>query len=157
MKKRATALVVLMTFAAVFPAAARAKHADVVVTVDARHLWQSVPLKVSRRGTVRFDAHGRWVFNPSQPPVDADGEASLPTAGRTSYAFSGTTGREGQLIGRIGRANPPFVAGAHGFHKVAPRERGRLFLMINDDFHNAAGAGLSDNSGLLRVRIDYDR
>jgi hypothetical protein len=136
---------------------ARAKRAYVVVTVDARHVWQRIPLELGGRGYLTFAAQGRWVFNPSLSPVDADGGRNLPTAGRISYAFSGSSGREGQLIGRIGQNNPPFVAGARGFHKISPRERGRLFLMINDDFRKVLGAGLTDNRGALQVRINYDR
>jgi hypothetical protein len=29
--------------------------------------------------------------------------------------------------------------------------------MINDDYKQTAGRGLADNSGQLRVRIDYER
>jgi hypothetical protein len=157
MKTIAAALAVLTTFAAASPVAARVKHAQVVMTVDARHVWQRIPLELSGHGHLKFAAQGRWIFNPSLPPVDAEGSANFPTAGRMSYAFSGSNGREGQLIGRIGRHNPSFIAGAHGFHKVASRERGPLFLMINDDYRKAAGAGLSDNHGALQVRIDYSR
>ena len=138
-------------------AVASVKHAYVVVTVEARHAWQRVPLRLGGRGVLHFTAQGKWVFNPSQPAVDGDGAANLSTVGRTSYTFSGTEGREGQLIARIGAGGAPFVAGAHGFHQVARREVGPLYLMINDDFRKQAGAGLSDNGGMLRVRIDYDR
>ena len=138
-------------------AGAQGKRVYVIVTVKAERGWQRVPLRLGGHGVLHFHANGRWVFNPSQPAVDGDGAANLSTAGRTSYTFSGTQGREGQLIGRIGAGGAPFVAGARGFHQVARREAGPLYLMINDDFRQSAGAGLADNSGTLRVRVDYDR
>jgi hypothetical protein len=49
------------------------------------------------------------------------------------------------------------VAGAHGVHGIERREIGRLYLMINDDYKQSAGLGLADNSGRLRVRVDYTR
>jgi hypothetical protein len=149
-------------FAAVLvtvPTAARThgSHAYVIVTIKATSGWQRVPLRLGGHGVLHFAAQGQWVFNPSQPAVDADGAASLPTLGRTSYAFSGVGGQEGQLVGRIGKSGAPFVAGPHGFHQVARGERGPLFLIINDDHLKGAGVGLSDNSGTLRVRIEYER
>jgi hypothetical protein len=105
---------------------------------------------------LRFRAHGQWIFNPAQPPVDGDGAQNLSTAGRTSYTFSGAQGREGQLIGKIGRQEP-FVAGARGVHKVNRREIGPVYLMINDDFKHSVGAGLADNSGHLIVRVEFER
>jgi len=138
-------------------ASARTKRVYVIVTINAAGGWQRVPLRLGGHGVLHFTAQGKWIFNPSQPAVDGDGAANLSTAGRTSYAFSGTEGREGQLIGRIGAGGAPFVAGAHGFHQMARHEVGPLYLMINDDYKQSAGAGLADNSGVLRVRIDYDR
>lgn len=151
---------VLLT-AAVFvylPVAASAgpKHVFVVTEVSANHEWQKVRLRLGGGGVLRFKAGGKWVFNPAQPPVDGNGATNLSTAGRKNYTFSGRQGREGQLIGRIGAA-PPFVAGANGDHKVKPNEFGRLTLMINDDYNHSTGNGLADNSGHLRVRVDYER
>lgn len=117
---------------------------------------QKVRLSLGGRGVLRFKAGGKWVFNPSQSPVGGDGAGNLSPAGRTNYAFSGPQGREGQLIGKIGDA-PPFAAGADGVHTVTPSEIGRLTLMINDDVKQSAGSGLADNSGHLRVRVDYER
>lgn len=140
------------------PAVANAKPRKVfvVVHVVANQGWQKARLNLGGRGVLRFKAGGKWVFNPSLPSVDGDGAANLSTGGRANYTFSGPAGREGQLIGKIGSA-PPFVAGADGFHKVTPNEVGRLSLMINDDVKQSAGNGLLDNSGRLRVRIDYKR
>lgn len=138
-------------------AGARGKRAYVIVMVKAERGWQRVPLRLGGHGVLYFTAEGKWIFNPSQPAVNGDGAANLPTAGRTSYTFSGAGGREGQLIGRIGAGGAPFVAGARGLHQVARREAGPLYLMINDDFKQSAGAGLADNSGHLRVRVDYER
>jgi hypothetical protein len=135
---------------------AKPKQVFVIAYVAANHGWQKMRLTLGGRGVLRFKAVGKWIFNPSQPPVDGDGAANLSTAGRVSYTFSGPAGCEGQLIGKIGDA-PPFVAGARGVHKVAPNETGRLTLMINDDVKQSAGNGLADNSGHLRVRIDYVR
>jgi hypothetical protein len=137
-------------------ASAKPRQVFVVTRVAADHGWQSVRLRLGGKGVIRFKATGKWVFNPSQPAVGGDGAGNLPTAGRTSYIFSGATGREGQLIGKIGDA-APFVAGANGVHMVLPNEIGRLTLMINDDYAQDAGNGLKDNSGHLRVRVDYER
>jgi hypothetical protein len=153
------ALAVLLAGAIVgLPAAVHAKpaHAILVTHISAKLGWQKVRLLPGGKGSLRFTANGTWVFNPSQPPVDGDGAAKLPTAGRTNYTFSGPQGREGQLIGKIGNG-APFVAGAHGVHDIGQREIGRLYLMINDDYQHSAGRGQADNSGRLRVRIDYRR
>ena len=155
----ARALGVLIAVAAVtapIASAAKTRRTFVVTKVEANKSWQKVRLTLGGRGTIRFKAAGKWIFNPSQPAVGGDGAGNLSTAGRTSYTFSGSDGREGQLIGKIGRG-APFVAGAHGMHDVRPNEIGRLYLMINDDYKQSAGAGLADNSGHLRVRIDYER
>jgi len=140
------------------PAAAVAapRHTYVIAHVSAKHGWQNMRLRLGGRGILRFKARGTWVFNPSQPPVGGNGAANLSTAARSNYTFSGPTGREGQLIGRIGDA-APFVAGADGIHTVRPNEIGRLKLMINDDYSGAVGNGLADNRGRLRVRIGYAR
>jgi hypothetical protein len=156
---RGRALGLLIAVAMVLPpiaAQAKAKHVYVVTTIAANRGWQKVRLRLGGRGTLRFTAQGKWIFNPSQPPVDGDGAANLSTLGRTSYTFSGPAGREGQLIARIGNT-APFVAGAHGVHGIERREIGRLYLMINDDYKQSAGLGLADNSGRLRIRVDYTR
>ena len=132
------------------------RHTFVIAHVSAKHGWQNMRLRLGGRGILRFKTRGTWVFNPSQPPVGGDGAANLPTAGRANYTFSGSAGREGQLIGKIGDA-APFVAGADGMHKVRPDEIGRLKLMVNDDYKGAVGNGLADNRGHLRVRIDYEQ
>lgn len=137
-------------------ARAKLKEVFVVAHVVANQGWQKMRLVLGGRGILHFKAGGKWTFNPSHPPVDGDGAGNLSTAGRVNYTFSGLAGREGQLIGKIGNA-PPFVAGAGGIHKVTPNEIGRLTLMINDDVTQSAGNGLADNSGRLRVRIDYMR
>lgn len=137
-------------------AAAKERLVYVVTVIQANQAWQRVGLRLYGRGVLRFRTRGRWVFNPSQPMVDGDGAAHLSTAGRTNYTFSSPQGREGQLIGRIGRQKP-FVAGAHGTHRIARHEIGSLYLMINDDIAQTAGAGLSDNSGHLTVRVEFER
>jgi hypothetical protein len=135
---------------------AKSKRVFVVAHVAANQSWQKMRLTLGGRGVLRFKTEGTWIFNPSQPPVDGDGAANLSTAGRANYAFSGPAGREGQLNGKVGSA-PPFVAGAGGVHKITANETGRLSLMINDDVKQSAGNGLTDNSGRLRVRINYAR
>jgi hypothetical protein len=136
--------------------AATPGHAYVVAHIAAKQGWQNMRLRLGGRGTIRFKARGTWIFNPSQPPVGGDGAANLPTVGRAGYTFSGPAGREGQLIGKIGNA-APFVAGSDSVHQVQANEIGRLKLMINDDYNGAAGNGLADNRGRLRVRIGYER
>jgi hypothetical protein len=140
------------------PVVASAKNERVVVvaTIEADQGWQKARLKLNGRGVLHFRASGKWVFNPAQPPVDGDGAQDLSTAGRTSYTFSRLQGREGQLIGKIGRQKP-FVAGARGVHDVNRREIGPLYLMINDDVKQSAGMGLADNGGHLTVRVEFER
>ncbi|MGC1466923.1 MAG: hypothetical protein WA792_14450 [Pseudolabrys sp.] len=149
-------LTAVVVVAAPIASAAKARHAFVVTKVEANKGWQKVRLTLGGRGEIRFKAAGKWIFNPSQPAVGGNGAGNLSTSGRTSYTFSGSDGREGQLIGRIGQG-APFVAGTQGVHEVRPNEIGRLYLMINDDYKQNAGAGLADNGGHLRVRIDYER
>jgi hypothetical protein len=136
------------------PPTAQARHGYVITTVEAKQSWHKTRLRLVGHGTLRFSARGKWIFNPSQPAVGGAGAENLSTAGRASYTFSGREGREGQLIAKIGHG-APFVAGADGVHKIKRGEVGPLSLMINDDYKQSAGAGLADNSGHLRVRIDY--
>lgn len=136
--------------------AAKEKRVFAVTTIQANRSWHRVGLRLHGRGVLRFQARGRWIFNPSQPAVDGDGAANLSTAGRTNYTFSGPQGREGQLIARIDRRKP-FVAGAHGTHRIGRHEIGSLYLMINDDIAHSSGAGLSDNGGHLTVRVEFER
>jgi len=154
----AKALGVLIAAAIIgLPVAASAKVKRVIATatVQANQAWQKVAIVPHGRGVLRFRTDGIWVFNPSQRAVDGDGAESLSTAGRINYTFGGTDGREGQLIGKIGRGKP-FVAGAHGVHKVKRGETGPLYLSINDDIKQIAGNGLADNSGQLRVTVEYE-
>jgi hypothetical protein len=137
-------------------ASAKAKHLSADAIIDANQSWQKVAIGLRGRGVLHFKADGKWVFNPSQPAVDGDGAGNLSTAGRTRYSFSGEQGREGQLIGKIGDG-APFVAGAHGVHKIKRGERGPLYLVINDDIQQSAGAGLTDNSGHLTVHVEFDQ
>ena len=131
-------------------------HVYTMKTVQANRGWQKTRFTLHGDGVLRFAARGRWVFNPSQPAVDGDGAQNLSTAGRISYTFSGSEGREGQLIGKIGHRKP-FVAGAHGTHRVKRGEMGSLYLMINDDVKQSAGSGLTDNGGHLTVRVEFER
>jgi hypothetical protein len=124
------------------------------VTVRADKGWQETGVRVHGSGILRFETRGQWVFNPAEPPVDGDGAAGLPTTGRINYAYVGPDGREGQLIGRIGRSRP-FVIGAQSYHRVMPNEFGRLYLAINDDIRRVSGEGLKDNRGHLEVTISY--
>ncbi|HUC62293.1 MAG TPA: hypothetical protein VMF53_10085 [Alphaproteobacteria bacterium] len=121
--------------------------------VQAAQSWRDTYIDVNAPGVLRFHAVGTWVFNPSRPAVDADGDRRLPTGGRACYADQDPNAREGQLIGRIGNGRP-FVVGASSERRVGD-ERGRLFLVINDDLGRCYGSGLTDNSGALKVRIDY--
>jgi hypothetical protein len=133
-------------------ASERRIRAEVTVHADAG--WQQTGVRVHGNGILRFEARGQWVFNPAQPPVDGDGAAELPTTGRVNYVYSGPGGREGQLIGLIGRSRP-FVVGAQSYHRVMPNEFGRLYLVINDDIRRMSGEGLKDNRGHLAVTISY--
>jgi hypothetical protein len=154
---RAVGATILVAAMVCLPAAASARTARAIVdaVVEANQVWQKVNLRLRGHGVLHFQARGQWVFNPAQPPVGGDGAQNLPTADRTSYTFSGPQGREGQLIGKIGR-QMPFVAGARGVHKVRRREIGQLYLMINDDYKGSVGAGLADNSGHLTVTVEFE-
>jgi hypothetical protein len=156
MPKKILATVLIALCCAPPMAAAKERRVFVVTTIQANRSWHRVNFRLHGRGMLRFRARGRWIFNPSQPSVGGDGATNLSTAGRTNYTFSGPQGREGQLIGRIGR-HKPFVAGAHGLHRMGRHEIGPLYLMIDDDVTQSSGAGLSDNSGHLTVRIEFER
>lgn len=45
----------------------------VEATIDANKSWQSVAITLEGSGTIYFRAQGDWIFNPSQPRVNADG------------------------------------------------------------------------------------
>jgi hypothetical protein len=121
--------------------------------IDARQTWQKSSLIVRGSGTIAFRAVGTWIFNPTLPAVDGNGDVRFSTEGRPTYAFSGPGGREGQLIGRIG-TGAPFIVGAKSSHFIAAGESGPVYLVINDDLEGrTGGAGLNDNSGNLTVTL----
>ncbi len=121
--------------------------------IDARQTWQTSSLIVRGSGTIAFRAVGTWIFNPTQPAVDGNGDIRFSTEGRPTYAFSGPGGREGQLIGRIG-TGAPFIVGTESSHFIAAGESGPVSLVINDDLEGGTGgAGLNDNGGSLTVTL----
>ena len=121
--------------------------------INARQTWQTSSLIVRGSGTIAFRAVGTWIFNPTQPAVDGNGDIRFSTEGRPTYAFSGPGGREGQLIGRIG-TGAPFIVGTESSHFIATGESGPVSLVINDDLEGGTGgAGLNDNSGSLTVTL----
>ena len=120
-------------------------------TVDARSSWQAL-MNVEGPGTIEFRVTGKWTFNPDQPAVDANGDCRFSTRGRRTYPFGESNGCEGQLIGRIGNGKS-FIVGTQSSHIIEPDEKGPLYLVINDDLADRAGAGLNDNSGRLTATV----
>jgi len=120
--------------------------------VEAARGWQSTGVVIHGPGTIDFRAVGTWVFNPSLPAVDGNGASRFSTQGRREYAFDGPSGREGQLIGRIGNG-APFIVGAQSSHRVTAGEEGPLYLVINDDINGVSGKGVTDNNGRLVVTV----
>ena len=120
--------------------------------VQANLAWQAVPITCGGKGILQIAATGTWTFNPRIGAVSAAGAGQFSTQGRSTYAFSGVGGKEGQLIGRIGNGKP-FVVGANCSHQLGPSDVGPLYLVINDDLGGNNGTGLRDNSGSLSVTM----
>ena len=100
--------------------------------VQANMAWQAMPLTCAGKGTLQIATTGTWTFNPRIGAVSGAGAGQYSTQGRSTYAFSGVGGTEGQLIGKIGNGKP-FIVGANCSHPLGSTDVGPLYLVINDD------------------------
>src|SRR5688572_2135383 len=111
------------------------------VTVTAREAWSDTGIEVRAGQSIYFQATGETRWGPNRRD-GAAGERNSPyNAGRPLPDRPAAA-----LIGRIGDNDLLFVGDHPGPYRI--RSNGRLYLGINDDFHQ-------DNTGSLRVTISY--
>ncbi|ROM66160.1 dehydrogenase [Pseudomonas brassicacearum] len=122
----------------------------VTMQVQANKTWQGTGVQVNGLvpRLVRY-VSGLWCASPQGGNVDGNGGSRH--IDYASYALPGAA--EGALIGRVGNGGTPFLVGDLG--QVPASEQGELQLCINDDLTGQYGAGLSDNTGALTVRIEF--
>jgi hypothetical protein len=111
------------------------------VNVTARDQWTDSGVDVRAGQTIYIQASGETRWGPNRRD-GAAGERNSPyNAGRPLPDRPAAA-----LIGRIGQDDLLFVGDHPGPYRI--RSSGRLYLGINDDFHQ-------DNTGSLRVTISY--
>ncbi|AHL31527.1 dehydrogenase [Pseudomonas brassicacearum] len=122
----------------------------VTMQVQSNIAWQGTGVQVNALvpRLVRY-VSGLWCASPQGGNVDGNGGSRH--IDYASYALPGAA--EGALIGRVGNGGTPFLVG--DLAQVPASEQGELQLCINDDLTGQYGAGLSDNTGALTVRIEF--
>jgi len=122
----------------------------VTLTVQANETWQGTGVQINGLvpRLVRY-VSGLWCASPQGGNVDGNGGSRH--IDYSSYALPGAA--EGALIGRVGSGGKPFLVG--DLAQVPGNQQGELQLCINDDLTGQHGAGLSDNTGALTIRVEF--
>lgn len=122
----------------------------VTLTVQANQTWQGTGVQINGLvpRLVRY-VSGLWCASPQGGNVDGNGGSRH--IDYSSYALPGAA--EGALIGRVGSGGKPFLVG--DLAQVPGNQQGELQLCINDDLTGQHGAGLSDNTGALTIRVEF--
>lgn len=117
----------------------------VTLLVDARTIWNDTGIVVhDEEITIVEYVQGIWNINPYEPSSDADG---IHITAKPGYALPGYN--EGCLVGKVGDGTA-FYIGRKG---TIQGGSGTLYLIANDDVTKKYGAGYSDNSGYIEVRV----
>lgn len=117
----------------------------VTLHVDARTIWSDTGIAVREEEvTVVEYVQGRWNINPQGPSSDA---AGIYITAKPGYALPGFN--EGCLAGKVGDGEAFYI----GMKGTIQGSSGTLYLIANDDITGRYGAGYSDNSGYIEVRI----
>ncbi|ROO43034.1 dehydrogenase [Pseudomonas sp. AF76] len=122
----------------------------VTMQVQSNVAWQGTGVQVNGLvpRLVRY-VSGLWCASPQGGNVD--GKGGSRHIDYSSYALPGAA--EGALIGRVGDGGAPFLVG--DLAQVPGNQQGELQLCINDDLTGQHGAGLSDNTGALTIRVEF--
>ncbi|MDT8907869.1 GMC family oxidoreductase [Pseudomonas fluorescens] len=122
----------------------------VTMQVQSNVAWQGTGVQVNGLvpRLVRY-VSGLWCASPQGGNVD--GKGGSRHIDYSSYALPGAA--EGALIGRVGNGGAPFLVG--DLAQVPGNQQGELQLCINDDLTGQHGAGLSDNTGALTIRVEF--
>ncbi len=112
------------------------------IDVHAAAAWTPTNIQLCAGDELWFDSRGEIRWGPGRRD-GPEGEGRSPrNPGRPIPSRPGAS-----LIGKVGESGGPFFIGEES-GPIQVRERGRLFLGINDDF-------LQDNSGSFRVVVYY--
>ncbi|WP_147483008.1 hypothetical protein [Burkholderia pseudomallei] len=123
-------------------------------TLQATSGWHQSSTQIIGTVYVRISAEGAWNANPaSGPNYGPDGTDRFSTAGRPSYAYHGSDGREGELVAKVGANGPVFPVRSAFQGQLSSAEPAWLYFVINDDITDAAGSGLEDNIGSVNINI----
>lgn len=122
----------------------------VTMQVQANKAWQGTGVQVNGLvpRLVRY-VSGLWCASPQGGNVDGNGGSRHISY--DSYTLPGAA--EGALIGRVGNGGTPFLVG--DLAQVPNGQQGELQLCINDDLTGRYGAGLTDNTGALTIRVEF--
>ncbi|SFY29608.1 GMC family oxidoreductase [Pseudomonas sp. NFACC36] len=122
----------------------------VTMQVQSNVAWQGTGVQVNGLvpRLVRY-VSGLWCA--SSQGGNVDGKGGSRHIDYSSYALPGAA--EGALIGRVGDGGAPFLVG--DLAQVPGNQQGELQLCINDDLTGQHGAGLSDNTGALTIRVEF--
>ena len=122
----------------------------VTMQVQANKAWQGTGVQVNGLvpRLVRY-VSGLWCASPQGGNVDGNGGSRHISY--DSYTLPGAA--EGALIGRVGNGGTPFLVG--DLAQVPNGQQGELQLCINDDLTGHYGAGLTDNTGALTIRVEF--
>ena len=116
--------------------------------VNAKLPWQKTGIYIRPWNQIQIKhISGKWVFNPELQSCGPEGNRGL--FAKYGYALPGSP--EGALIGKVGEYK--FNAGAT--NTICIDEEGELEFVINDDLDSGYGAGLRDNSGSIKVSIEF--
>lgn len=122
----------------------------VTMQVQANKPWQGTGVQISGPvpRLVRYIS-GLWCASPQGGQVDGKGGSRhIDWVGYTMPSAA-----EGALIGRVGNDGTPFLVG--DLAQIPTDQQGELQLCINDDLTGLYGAGLTDNTGALTVRVEF--
>lgn len=114
------------------------------IDIHAIEIWNDSGIEIEEDEEVTISyLSGRWKV--SYEESDANGTSIRAKEG---YLLPGK--KEGCVVGKIGEDGEIFYVGAH---QVITLEKGRLYLASNDDVCRRYGAGYTDNTGTLTMKI----
>ncbi|MBL0319122.1 MAG: hypothetical protein IPP74_07515 [Alphaproteobacteria bacterium] len=89
-----------------------------------------------------------WWVTPNCSPCTANGAGS---SAQPQYTFTGAG--EGALLAKVGAIGPVKAGTRHTFIG-SDTYKGEIYFVVNDDFPQAYGNGLTDNSGTMTIKFE---
>ena len=140
---------------------ARIPEGGVRIPVTAKDYWVDTGVVVGNKDTVRISANGLWKANAREKMHNADGTRYVATENLDGFFYNGIGGREGQLIGRLGREGKPFVVGTTFKETVVfpvESDPSPLYLAFNGNPHDdRKGHAWENHEGEQEVTIVVER